>query len=112
MQHSFYICNQYTTRTNTLTADGGLSTVVLSNLMIAALPLVYIFMSPNTRRRHHDMSMKDLLYKVKPPCDKCPYKLGLVHTVANPCPQCKENGYTMFERFQKQRLQNRDEESK
>lgn len=28
------------------------------------------------------MSMKDLLYKVKPPCDKCPYKLGLVHTVA------------------------------
>ena len=26
------------------------------------------------------MSMKDLLYQVKPPCDKCPYKLGLVRT--------------------------------
>lgn len=35
-------------------------------------------------------------------CAKCPYKLGLVHTVVNPCPQCKENGYQTFERFQKQ----------
>ena len=48
------------------------------------------------------MSMKDSLYQVKPPCDKCPYKLGQVHTVVNPCPQCKENGYQTFERFQKQ----------
>ena len=36
------------------------------------------------------------------PCAKCPYKLGLVHTVVNPCPQCKANGYQTFERFQKQ----------
>jgi len=36
------------------------------------------------------------------PCAKCPYKLGLVHTVVNPCPQCKEDGYQTFERFQKQ----------
>lgn len=28
------------------------------------------------------MSIKNLLYKVKPQCDKCPYKLGLVRTVA------------------------------
>ena len=48
------------------------------------------------------MSMKDLLYKVKPPCDKCPYKLGLVHTVVNPCPQCKANGYNAYERFIKE----------
>lgn len=34
------------------------------------------------------------------PCAKCPYKLGLVHTVVNPCPQCKENGYQTFEKFQ------------
>lgn len=40
----------------------------------------------------------------RPPCVKCPYKLGLVHTVVNPCPQCKENGYQTFERFQKQTL--------
>ena len=45
------------------------------------------------------MSMKDSLYQVKPPCDKCPYKLGLVRTVANPCPQCKANGYKTYERF-------------
>lgn len=35
------------------------------------------------------------------PCAKCPYKLGLVQTLTNPCPQCKKNGYQMFERFQK-----------
>ena len=35
------------------------------------------------------------------PCVKCPYKLGLVHTVVNPCPQCRDNSYQMFERFQK-----------
>ena len=48
------------------------------------------------------MSMKDSLYQVKPPCDKCPYKLGLVRTVVNPCPQCKANGYKTYERFTKE----------
>ena len=47
------------------------------------------------------MNMKKILQQVKPPCPRCPYKLGLVHTTVNPCPQCKENGYQMFERFQK-----------
>lgn len=45
-----------------------------------------------------------LLRQIKVPCPKCPYKLGLVHTVVNPCPQCKENSYQTFERFQKQVL--------
>ena len=45
------------------------------------------------------MTMKDILYRIKPPCDKCPYKLGLAHTVVNPCPQCKENGYKTYEQF-------------
>ena len=48
------------------------------------------------------MNMKSLIHHITPPCAKCPYKLGLVHTVVNPCPQCKENGYQTFERFQKQ----------
>ena len=48
------------------------------------------------------MSVKDLLGRMKPPCDKCPYKLGLVHTVVNPCPQCKENNYKTYERFKKE----------
>lgn len=51
-------------------------------------------------RRHHNM--KQLIHQIKPPCDKCPYKMGLVHTVVNPCPHCKENGYQTFERFQMQ----------
>lgn len=37
--------------------------------------------------------------QIKAPCAKCPYKLGLVKTLVNPCPQCKANGYCMFERF-------------
>lgn len=47
------------------------------------------------------MKMKAILYKVKPPCSRCPYKLGLVHTVVNPCSQCKENGYKTYERLKK-----------
>lgn len=45
------------------------------------------------------MEMKKLMYKFKPPCSKCPYKLGVVKTVVNPCPQCKLNGYQAFEQF-------------
>lgn len=37
----------------------------------------------------------------KKPCSKCPYKLGEIRTVTNPCPQCKLNGYQMFEQFKK-----------
>ncbi len=48
------------------------------------------------------MKTKQLIRQIKPPCAKCPYKLGLVHTLTNPCPQCKENGYRMYEWFQKQ----------
>lgn len=54
------------------------------------------------------MKLNNLLYQIKPPCDKCPYKLGLVQTLITPCPQCKANGYQMFERFQKQKLKNQD----
>lgn len=42
--------------------------------------------------------------KVTEPCAECPYKLGLVHTVVNPCPRCKANGYQTFETFQKQAI--------
>ena len=50
------------------------------------------------------LKLKKLIHHMNPPCAKCPYKLGLVHTVVNPCPQCKANGYQTFERFQKQAL--------
>ena len=43
------------------------------------------------------MKLMKLLYRIKPPCRKCPYKLGLVECVANPCPQCKLNNYGTYE---------------
>lgn len=44
----------------------------------------------------------ELHHKTNQPCEQCPYKLGLVKTVANPCPQCLLSGYGAFEQFQKQ----------
>ena len=48
------------------------------------------------------MNMKRIFQPVNPLCSRCLYKLGQVHTIVNPCPQCKENGYQMFERFQRE----------
>ncbi|MBR3570507.1 MAG: hypothetical protein IKN96_06880 [Oscillibacter sp.] len=47
------------------------------------------------------MEIENPLKRLKAPCARCPYKLGLVRAVVNPCPQCKDNGYAMFEQFQK-----------
>ena len=46
------------------------------------------------------MKIKRLLYKLKLPCPKCPYKLGLVKTLCCPCPGCRLNDYRMYEIFQ------------
>ena len=32
-------------------------------------------------------------------CSKCPYKLGIVKTFVNPCPQCKQDNYSTYKRF-------------
>lgn len=48
------------------------------------------------------MKLNKLIQQFKPPCPQCPYKLGLVYTVVNPCHQCRGNSYQMFERFQKE----------
>lgn len=52
------------------------------------------------------MKVREMISQLKPPCPKCPYTLGVVHTVINPCPKCKENGYQMFERFQRKLPEN------
>lgn len=52
--------------------------------------------------------MKRLNYKWKAPCNKCPYKLGQIQTVINPCPQCKLNGYQGYEQLKKQLLGNEE----
>lgn len=38
----------------------------------------------------------------KNPCSRCPYTLGLIKTLTNPCPECRMNGYRSYEWFQKQ----------
>jgi mannitol-1-phosphate/altronate dehydrogenase len=45
--------------------------------------------------------MKKIIYKIKPPCRKCPYKQGKVSIAIIPCRNCKENGYNMYERLVK-----------
>ena len=47
------------------------------------------------------MGLKEMKNKIFPPCKKCPYKLGLVHTLVNPCPECKLNNYASYDRFVK-----------
>ena len=32
-------------------------------------------------------------------CTKCPYKLGVIQTIVNPCPNCKMNGYRALDQF-------------
>ena len=45
------------------------------------------------------MKLREMLYKIKPPCGKCPYKMGMIHFLQNPCPACKSNGYQTYERI-------------
>lgn len=45
------------------------------------------------------MKWNKLIKRIKPPCGKCPYKLGIVKTPTNPCPKCKLNDYDSYERF-------------
>lgn len=47
------------------------------------------------------MKLQVLLYKLYPPCPRCPYRLGLIKTTVNPCPQCKMNGYNSYITYRK-----------
>ncbi len=48
----------------------------------------------------------------KEPCAKCPYKLGLVETLVNPCPQCRQNGYSTYEWLRKMPYQGKEPKNK
>lgn len=41
----------------------------------------------------------NIFKQLKAPCAKCPYKLGAVKTLVNPCPQCKANGYMTYKQL-------------
>ena len=49
--------------------------------------------------RKRTQQIQAWIRKLTLPCSRCPYKLGLIKTLVNPCPQCKMNGYQIFERF-------------
>ena len=37
--------------------------------------------------------------KLIKPCEKCPYKLGMIQTFVNPCPSCELNNYKTYKVF-------------
>ena len=37
--------------------------------------------------------------KLIKPCEKCPYKLGIIQTFVNPWPSCRLNDYKTYEVF-------------
>ena len=60
----------------------------------------------DTSRMEVLKEMINLIRRVIQPCKKCPYKLGLLETTMNPCPQCKLNNYQAYDEFKKQMLKN------
>ena len=50
------------------------------------------------------MELKRIWYKIKPPCYKCPYRLGTLRIQCDPCPcaRCKMGDYLMYEWFQEE----------
>ena len=57
------------------------------------------------------MKLKEITSHKKAPCGKCPYKLGFIETLANPGPQCKQNGYSSYEWFLKMQYQGKESEN-
>ena len=43
-----------------------------------------------------EKTIRKLADKLKPPCPKCPYTLGHVQFVKDPCFMCKLNDYNVY----------------
>ena len=41
--------------------------------------------------------LQGALRTLRPPCRTCPYRLGSVQFVENPCPMCRMNGYRTYD---------------
>ena len=51
--------------------------------------------------------LKDLqraLRTVRPPCARCPYRLGIVKFVQSPCPMCIASGYSTYDNLTRPRV--------
>ena len=42
-------------------------------------------------------NLQNVFRTVRPPCARCPYRLGLVKFVQSPCPACVLDGYRTFD---------------
>ena len=42
-------------------------------------------------------NLQNVFRAVRPPCARCPYRLGLVKFVQSPCPACHMDGYRMYD---------------
>ena len=42
-------------------------------------------------------NLQNVFRTVRPPCARCPYRLGLVKFVQSPCIACRMDGYCMFD---------------
>ncbi len=58
------------------------------------------------------MTLREIFSKEKAPCGECPYKLGMVETLVNPCPQCRQNGYSTYEWLRKMQYQGKEPKNK
>lgn len=42
-------------------------------------------------------NLQSVVRAVRPPCARCPYRLGLVKFVQSPCPACMMSGYRIYD---------------
>ena len=42
-------------------------------------------------------NLQSAVRMVRPPCARCPYRLGLVVFVQSPCPACRMDGYRRYD---------------
>lgn len=49
-------------------------------------------------------NLRSVFRTVRPPCVRCPYRLGLVVFVQSPCPACRMDGYRMYDVLTHDRL--------
>ena len=42
-------------------------------------------------------NLQNVFRTLRPPCARCPYRLGLVVFVQSPCPACRMDGYRTYD---------------
>ncbi len=50
--------------------------------------------------------LKGGLHRLGPPCETCPYHLGIIVCVQSPCPTCRGGGFRVYEELLRQANRN------